>query len=39
MLNPEGRLRIDRLAGGLSDTDCRRKTNRIVRVVVDPGDV
>jgi type IV secretion system protein TrbB len=37
MLNPAGRLWIDRLAGGLSDTgSCRRKeAKRIVRVVAD----
>ena len=36
MLNPDGRLWIDRLAGGLEDTGCRTKpadAERIVRLV------
>jgi type IV secretion system protein TrbB len=36
MLNPDGRLRIDRLAGGLEDTGCRvnpADAERIVRLV------
>ena len=36
MLNPDGRLRIDRLSGGLEDTGCRitpADAERIVRLV------
>jgi len=36
MLNPDGRLWIDRLAGGIEETDCRvtpADAERIVRLV------
>jgi type IV secretion system protein TrbB len=39
MLNPDGRLRIDRLTGGLSDTGKRMSAEdgeRIVRLVAPP---